>query len=311
MVADMFCGPMKRLPTGGQLLTVEDIPAMAGGCAANVAIDLAKQGIAVEVAGCLGRDSAAKVLLSCLEANGVGCGRLLQTDRHPTSQTVILLVEGEDRRYIHAFGANRDFTVAHVDRKWVAGLKVFYLGGLFAMPAVRTGALGELLKFCRKNGVTTVVDVVVPERMRGMSEIKPLLPWIDYFVPNDDEARLFTGCPDPLDQVRAFQACGASTVVITRGKKGAIAARGSRYWTSGIYPVKVKDPSGSGDAFCSGIITGIVREWELPQTLRYASALGASAARAVGTTTGVFTARTARSFIAAHPLKMAAGSLRK
>ena len=64
------------------------------------------------------------------------------------------------------------------------------------------------------------------------------------------------------------------------------------------------DPSGSGDAFAAGIITGIVCGWDLPTKLRYASALGASAARAVGTTGGVFARSEAEAYIAANPIEV-------
>ena len=54
LVADTFCGPMKRLPREGELLAIDEMPSKAGGCAANVAIDLAKQGVAADVCGCVG-----------------------------------------------------------------------------------------------------------------------------------------------------------------------------------------------------------------------------------------------------------------
>jgi sugar/nucleoside kinase (ribokinase family) len=70
------------------------------------------------------------------------------------------------------------------------------------------------------------------------------------------------------------------------------------------------DPSGSGDAFAAGIITGALAGWDMPATLRYASALGASATRAIGTTDGVFTADEAEAFVAARTLEVAHGTLR-
>jgi len=66
----------------------------------------------------------------------------------------------------------------------------------------------------------------------------------------------------------------------------------------------VVDPSGCGDAFAAGVVTGIVREWDMPRLLRYAAALGASAIRAVGTTDGVFLADEAEAFIAGRKLPM-------
>lgn len=309
LVEDTFCGPMRELPREGRLLAVDAMPVKVGGCAANVALDLAKQGLSVDVIGCLGRDAAAKALIATLEKQKVGCGHMVYSDEYPTSKTVILLVAGQDRRYIHMFGANRALTVAQIQKTWLDGVKVFYLGGLCAMPAIRIPELRELLKFCRSKGIATVVDVVVSQQWTGRDELITLLPEIDYFLPNDDEAQQITGLSDPLDQLRFFAKHGAHTVIITQGKSGAIAARGGHYWRSGIFPAKVVDPSGSGDAFGAGIITAIRRGFDLPKMLAYASALGSSATRAVGTTDGVFTAAEAEAFVAANPLPITTGSL--
>jgi sugar/nucleoside kinase (ribokinase family) len=222
---------------------------------------------------------------------------------------VILLVAGQDRRYIHSFGANAAFTVSHIDRDWVRSLKVFYLGGLFLMPAFRPDEFLDLLHFCRSQGVVTVVDVVIPQNTPLPSDLRPLLGAIDYFLPNDDEARLLTGEADPLDQLRCFSAWGANTVLITRGKHGAIVGRGGETWQAGIYPMNQIDPSGSGDAFDAGVITGILRGWEMPQIIRYASALGASAVRALGTTDGVFTAAEAEAFVDSQAFEVRSGKI--
>lgn len=308
LVEDTFCGPIRELPREGALLAMDDMPVKAGGCAANVAIDLAKQGLAVDVVGCLGNDASAKVLVSCFEQHRVGCKRLAYTNQFPTSKTVILLIAGQDRRFLHVFGANKAFTVGHIDRNWIASLKVFYLGGLFAMPAIRTDELLGLLKFCRAKGVATVVDVVVPHQLKGMKQLGPLLPYIDWFVPNDDEAHLFAGTTDPRAQLRAFLDRGARNVIITLGKNGALAGRGSETWRCGSYPMRAIDPSGGGDAFAAGVIASILRGYDMPQTLRFASAIGASATRAVGTTDGVFTAKEAERFLRRHPMEVRRGN---
>jgi sugar/nucleoside kinase (ribokinase family) len=111
---DTLCGPMSALPPEGSLQVLEDMPVKAGGCAANVAIDLARQGIAAEVIGCVGCDSAADVLLNTFETHGIGPSRIVRVGRCATSRTVILLVEGQDRRFLHVTGANSVFTVDHL-----------------------------------------------------------------------------------------------------------------------------------------------------------------------------------------------------
>ena len=310
LVSDTFCGPIAELPREGQLLAVDALPTKAGGCAANVAIDLVKQGIAVEVSGCLGSDASAKVLLASLEEHGVGCERIVYTDRFPTSKTVILLVAGQDRRYIHSFGANSAFQVSHIDREWVKQLKVFYLGGLFLMPVFHLEEFLDLLAFCRQHGVITVVDVVIPENAPLPGDLTSMLRLSDYFLPNNDEARLLTGLESPHDQLQFFLEHEANTVFITLGKRGVLAGRGDEYWQAGVYDIKQVDPSGSGDAFDAGIVLGALNGWDIPKMIQYASALGGSAIRQLGTTDGVFTTQEAAKFILENPLKVNQGSLK-
>jgi sugar/nucleoside kinase (ribokinase family) len=308
IVADTICGPIPRLPRSGELLAVDRMPLKVGGCASNVAVDLVKQGISVEVCGSVGADAPAEALLQMLGSAGVDCGQIRRLDSHPTSQTVILLVEGEDRRFIHSFGANAAFNVGQIRREWIDGLKVFYLGGLFVMPAVGADELADLLRYCRQRGVATVVDVVVPHDYSGMKELTPLLPHIDYFLPNNDEAERLTGSAEVPRQIEAFLRHGARTVIITCGPDGSVAASDRESWKAGIYPVSCIDPTGSGDAFDAGVITGILRRWGMAPMLRYAAALGASATTALGTTDGVFTAAEADAFIKKHPLEVAHSS---
>jgi sugar/nucleoside kinase (ribokinase family) len=104
--------------------------------------------------------------------------------------------------------------------------------------------------------------------------------------------------------LRFFLDRGANTVFITLGRKGVLAGRGKESWQAGIYEMIQVDPSGSGDAFDAGVITGILQGWDLPTTIRYASSLGASAIRALGTTDGVFTAEEAQLFLDTHRLEV-------
>lgn len=280
------------------------MPSSVGGCAANVAIDLAHQGIAVEVAGCVGDDAAAQVVLDGLSANGIGCGRIVTVPGVETSKTVILLVEGEDRRYVHMFGANAAFTSAHIDPDWIGGLDVFYLGGLFLMPAFTADDCLEVLKRCREQNVVTVVDVVLGRDARVDDAAARVMPYVDYFLPNDDEGLLLTGEREAVDQALALRDMGAGTVIVTCGECGAVAVQGASLWVVPAHDGPVVDPSGAGDAFASGIITGIAQGWPLKRTLTYGAALGVSATRAVGTTTGVFSAAEAEAFVAENPLPL-------
>ena len=184
-----------------------------------------------------------------------------------------------------------------LDREWIRNLKVFYVGGLFAMPNFRTDELAELLKYCRAHEVVTVVDVVVSQDMRDFGQLDTCLPHIDYFLPNDDEAARITGRSDPSEQARIFRDKGVATTIVTLGEKGALAMSGDDLWRVGTFPVEFVDMTGCGDAFDAGLISGVLKNWDLPRMLSYATALGGSCAQALGAYDGVFTADEAEDFL--------------
>ena len=75
-------------------------------------------------------------------------------------------------------------------------------------------------------------------------------------------------------------------------------------YRAGTYPMEFVDASGGGDAFDAGFIFGLLNGMSTEDCLRYASALGASCVRAVGTTPGVFTRPECEAFIQSHQLKI-------
>jgi sugar/nucleoside kinase (ribokinase family) len=116
---------------------------------------------------------------------------------------------------------------------------------------------------------------------------------------------------NPDQQLEIFLRHGVGTVVITCGSNGSVAASNGQCWKAESYRVECLDPSGSGDAFAAGVVTGILRRWDMAATLRYAAALGASATTALGTTDGVFTAEQVQTFLAEHPLNITTLPARK
>lgn len=303
VVADTYCGPMDSIPQEGEVLVIDDLLSSVGGCAANVASALAKQDVPAAVAGCVGHDYGAKIVLDALENRGVDCSQIRRVDDYSTSQTMILVVKGQDRRFVHVLGANQAFSIDQIDRQWIAGLRCFYLGGLLLMPNVLCEQLADLLQYCRTQNVLTVLDVVVPQGLQNFAGLEACLPWVDYFLPNDDEAARMSGKTDPVEQAIHFRDLGAGTTVITRGSEGALAIRDNELWRVAAFPVDAVDLTGCGDAFAAGLITSVLCDREIPPTLAYASILGSSCSQAIGCYEGVLTATQAEAFIRQNPVE--------
>jgi sugar/nucleoside kinase (ribokinase family) len=295
---------MDRLPDEGFLVAVEGMFLATGGCAANVAVDIAKQGVRVAAAGKVGTDFWGRFVREDLEQQGVDTRAVSESGEQQTSQTMILLCNGQDRRFVHTFGANRAFQVGDIPLDLLVSAKVMYVGGYLVLPAFDPVELAALFGKCREAGVTTVLDVVIPAGFAYRGELDPVLPVTDVFLPNDDEGVLLTGLVDPVQQAQAFRRMGARTVVVTLGAEGLLAAEGDRAWRAAPFPSQVVDQSGAGDAFCAGFITGLVHGLDLFGCLHYGSALGASCVTQMGCSAGVFTAPEASQFLAANVLEI-------
>lgn len=305
LVADLFAPPMSRLPHAGELFPVDDFLLTVGGCAANTGVDLHTLGVSVAVCGKVGRDAAGDFIEETLRNQGVRA-KLGRSDRFATSRTVILPVVGEDRRYIHAFGANADFSVADIDRDAVRRARVLYVGGYLLMPGLLADELAELLADARAHGVTTVLDVAGVQPGPGMTQLGGVLRHTDVFLPNTDEAFLLTGASDPCEQASILQQAGANTVGITLGGAGSVVCRGDERLRLGSYSVNVVDPSGGGDAFDAGFIVGLLDNWDLRRTAAFASAVGAAACTRLGCTAGILGRAETEEFVAAHTLRIEA-----
>jgi sugar/nucleoside kinase (ribokinase family) len=298
LVVDHLSAPIARLPRAGELVLCDRLPLAIGGCAANVAIDLSRVGVGVGVAGCVGRDPFGQFLIDRLTGAGVETSGVRLLDDVDTSGTLIINVAGEDRRFIHAAGANAVIEASDIPLKRVRQAKVFYVGGYLLMPALEgPDGLALLFRQARAADVTTMLDVVVPGPGEHWPKLKPVLAETDIFLPNEDEAAIITGLSDPLDQAKRFRDAGSGTVVITRGERGTLLVNDKLRIRAGAYPTKFVGGTGAGDAFDAGFIAGLLAGEDPLGCLKWGAALGASCVRSISATESVFTREEALSFM--------------
>jgi fructokinase len=142
------------------------------------------------------------------------------------------------------------------------------------------------------------MDVVTPYE-RPWNFLAPVFKWTDIFHCNDVELKEITKedyLGDALEKISRF---GARFTFVTMGKNGLIARLPEAEIRMPAFKVKTIDPTGAGDAFCSGLMfklfqilkskadicTVSTEDWK--EFLLYASACGAACTTAIGTTTSV------------------------
>ncbi|MEX0710975.1 MAG: sugar kinase [Pirellulales bacterium] len=304
LVADHLCAPIPRLPKSGELMLTDHLLLNIGGCASNAAMDLARLGVKVGVVGCVGEDAFGRFVIETLEAEGIDTSSIRRVAGVGTSGTLIINVKGEDRRFIHTVGANALLSIADIPIDRIGEVKVLYVGGYLLLPGLVAQDLTRLFREARRQGVKTVLDVVMPGPGDHWRQLEGLLGETDVFLPNNDEAAALTGLDDPRQQALRFREAGAGTVVITCGDRGTVLVSDSLRVQADVYPVPYVGATGAGDAFDAGYIAGLLAGGDPRECLEWGSALGASCVRSISATESVFDRAEAETFIRERPLKI-------
>ena len=305
IVADHVSSPIAHLPKAGELVLADQLLLTIGGCAANVAVDLVKLGVRAAVVGRVGSDVFGRIVADLLREQRVDVSLVQVTPGVDTSQTLIVNVAGEDRRFIHTFGANARFRAADIPLDRAKDCRILYLGGYLLMEGVKADELAAVFAAARQAGVKTVLDVVTPGPAGDyLSRLEPLLPQVDVVMPNNHEAELITGEYDPILQAECFHRLGVKTAIITLGDRGAVLVSDGMRLRSETFQVPFVDGSGGGDAFAAGYMDGLLQGLDAEGCLRLGSAVGASCVRTIGTTTGVFTRPELEAFLRTNTLRI-------
>src|SRR5262249_2001574 len=151
-----------RLPKAGELVPVDQLVLNIGGGAANTAVDLTRLGVGVSICARVGDDIFGRFATETLVSNGVDVSSLRADSKRETSQTLIVNVGGEDRRFIHSVGANLDFTSADLDPVLAPAPRVLHIGYFLILPGLDADGLAERFARARKAGTVTFLDVVTP-----------------------------------------------------------------------------------------------------------------------------------------------------
>jgi sugar/nucleoside kinase (ribokinase family) len=229
------------------------IRSRGGGAGANVAVHLAQLGTQVTLAGCIGDDAAGHVLAAELTAAGVRPA--LRTVPGVATGTVVSLVEPDGQRSMLADrGANLALQPGDVPAPLPGGH--LHLSGYTLLdPGPRAAGLAAIAAAAAA-GCTVSVDPAStgPLTRYGVDRWLADTAMATVLLPNADEARLLTGCPEVADAARAL-ARRHAVVAVSLGPDGALWAAEHVLVHRPAHPTTVIDTTGAGDAFAAGLLS--------------------------------------------------------
>lgn len=287
-IADALGWPFTAVPPGQQLAMLDRIKFTVAGTAAAPSVNLAKLGVDVATVGRVGDDSIGEFIRTTMQGYGVDTTHLAVDAELQTSSSLLLIRPDGSRPALHVIGANAALSEDDVPWDAVAEASVFHLGGAFILPGVDGPPMARILRRAKELGCTTTVDFLMSPRPDAQELIAPALPYIDYLMPNIEEAGWLVGTEDRREIIGWLHAHGVGCSVLTMGGDGvSIAVRGEEEVVMPAYAIDVVDTTGCGDAFTSGFISGLLEGLELDAAAERGLACGSLVATGLGSDAGI------------------------
>jgi ribokinase len=250
---------LPSLPRPGETVLGAGYRSVPGGKGANQAVAAVRDGAKVAMVGRVGRDMFGEMMKRSLHEAGVDTTGVLDSDA-PTGCAAVC-VDGEGRNLIAvAGGANLSAHAANIPEALLGPDTTLLLQMEVPVAEVQAAA-----RRAKEKGARVILNL-------GPALKLPLETFrdIDVLIANEIEATtLLAAEPQALAQ-RLAEAL-KTTVIVTLGEKGAMAAGPQGRWTIGALPIKPVDTTAAGDQFTGVLAASLDRGLPLPDALRRAS----------------------------------------
>lgn len=251
------------------------------GAETNVAIGLARLGHAVEWLGRVGHDAYGGEVIRTLRAEGVVVNHVTADDSAPTGLMLLEQRTADLTRVEYRRVGSAGSTLSTDDLAAVAfdDLRILHVTGITS--AISTSAAAAVQAAVEKaSAAGALVSLDVNHRSRlwsredAASTLRRLLPHVSLLVAGDDELGLVADGAE-TDAVDALLAAGIEQVTVKRGSVGASLFTAEGRVDAEALPVTAIDTVGAGDAFCAGLLSGVLDDLDPFARLDRATQLGA------------------------------------
>lgn len=271
--------PEQMLP----LEYVSHFPKRFGGAESNVAIGLTRLGHSVGWFSKLGDDPFGRYVFKAIRGEGVDTSRCLFTNEAATGLLFKeqLAPDHMNVYYYRKGSAASSMEPKDLDEEYIAGARILHVTGI--TPALSESCYQTVMKaieIAKQHQLMIVFDPNIRYKLwseeRAKSVLNEMASHADVILPGLDEGQFMTGKAEAEAIAEAFMSQGSKTVVIKLGSQGAyFRTNEEQSYVAGFPVQQVVDPVGAGDGLAAGIISGVLRQEPLQQTVRRANAIGA------------------------------------
>ena len=285
-----------------------------GGSAANTAAGLCKFGATAALITSVSDDAVGWFCLKQLEDYGVETVHVRKVRGEYRTSLAVYESRVENHQTVIYRNNAADFQVteADVDAVDFTGFGAFVTAGtVFAAEPSRSAAF-HAFERARAAGLPVIFDIDYrpyswPSPEVAAEVLSRAGAMADIVVGNDEEFGFMAGdIARGLDKARDLAATTAGIVVYKMGPEGAVTISGGTEVRTGIYPVTALKPTGAGDSFLAGFLSGLASGMDLRAAVLRGSACAAITVSKPGCAPAMPDEAELDAFLARHPGPMAA-----
>jgi len=260
---------VKELPPQDGIAYADQYIPMPGGSGGNVAVGVAHLGHGVRFMGVLGGDESGQMLLREFEEAGVETDSICIEQAQRSASCFIAIDEHGERMIFSLGGAALYENSEEIRSDWLAGIQVLFIADAFSEVAAAAMA-------CLDPKARVVFNPGGLMASAGEAYLEPVFRHTDVLISSKVEAEVMTGISDVEKAIETLARRGPKVVAVTLGAEGVlIMDHGKIARVPAILAKTVVDTTGAGDAFSSGMISGVLEGLNWTDAARLGCAVAA------------------------------------
>lgn len=278
---DNICS-MPEIPPPGRDVYLSRVETHLGGAVCNSAVVLQGLHQPTRMLGSVGTDQWGTFILSELQRAGSDT-RFIICKKGEGSGLIFIAVTPNGERTMFSYrGANRVIDPQDIPESILVGVSLVELSGYVFKDQAQTDAAWKLIHMAESRGIPVSLDTGLDPVVHHPEVARQTLAHLRVCITGEEEGLILTGCSDIQQQAAALLDYGIQLVAIKLGGRGAFLA-----WPHGTlllpaFKVDVKDTTGAGDSFSSGLIYGYIHGFSPCASGSLANALGGLATTVYG-----------------------------
>jgi len=268
----------------GSKIEIDQLVLTTGGGGTNTATTFARLGFKTATITRLGYDRPGLDILEDLNTNRIST-RFIKKIKHGQTgySTLLTMLDGERTilvyRGVSSLFTSKDILWNKLSTKWIY---LSSLGGNFALSK-------KIIEFATKKKIHLAWNPGKKELESGLKIFLPVLSKINVFMINREEAQILTGQMQANSQklLNILSAYTSGLIIITDGPNGAYASCQGKNFHVATTGVKSISQTGAGDAFGSGVVSGLMKGLLHYQALRVGILNAESVIQQIGAKKGI------------------------